>query len=152
MRDFKGSLFFDRSGIENAFINFYSQLWSNSSNDSFSDIFSSIPNDLPQFSSLDCDFLTRNVTREEVQLPVFELPSVKVRVLTGLMQSFIAFSGLKLVIVFFKLLIISLPIMFFLILGVKPSLLLPLRRITLLPSLIRDLSLYAMFVLKLFPK
>lgn len=68
------NLFMDRVGIEHAFINFYSHLWSNSSNDSFSDILNALPNDLAQLSSLNCDFITRNVTREEVHLTV-ELPS-----------------------------------------------------------------------------
>lgn len=47
VKDLNGNLFSDRSGIENAFMNFYSHLWSNSSTDSFSDILSAIPNEPP---------------------------------------------------------------------------------------------------------
>ncbi|XP_039130816.1 uncharacterized protein LOC120267185 [Dioscorea cayenensis subsp. rotundata] len=74
VKDVGGNLFTERSGIENAFLNFYSRLWTGSTTDSFADIMSDIPNDLPQLSDMDCDFLIREVTREEVRLSVFELP------------------------------------------------------------------------------
>ncbi|XP_039119158.1 uncharacterized protein LOC120255390 [Dioscorea cayenensis subsp. rotundata] len=81
VKDVNGNLFSDHFGIENAFLNFYSNMWSNSSTDSFSDILSVIPHDLPQLSAMDSDFLIREVTREEICLSVFELPSESKRAL-----------------------------------------------------------------------
>lgn len=77
MWDLNGNLFSDRSGIESSFMNFYSHLWSSSSINSFSDILSAIPNNLPQLSVMDCEFLIHEVTHEEVRMSVFELPSGK---------------------------------------------------------------------------
>ncbi|XP_039125466.1 uncharacterized protein LOC120261592 [Dioscorea cayenensis subsp. rotundata] len=74
VKDACGNLFTERAGIETAFMNSYSRLWTSSANTSFADILSLIPNDLPQLSDMDCAFLTREVTREEVRLSVFELP------------------------------------------------------------------------------
>lgn len=64
--DLNSNLFSDRDDIENVFLNFYSQLWSNPSEESFVDILNALPSDLPQLSSFDCDFLVRNITRKEV--------------------------------------------------------------------------------------
>lgn len=97
------NLFSDCASIENAFMNFYSQFWSNSSNDSFFDILNAFPNDLPQLSSLDCDYITQNVTREEVQLTIFELLSGKSPGLAVLTPSFILFFRLKLATITLKL-------------------------------------------------
>lgn len=148
VRDSIGNLFSDHAGIESAFMNFYSCLWLNSSNNSFSDVLNAIPNDLPQFSDLDCDFLTRNVTREEVQLSIFELPSSKSPGPDGFNAEFYLFSGLLLGIVSLMLLITFLLILLCLVLGVRPSLFSFLRRIILFIFLIIDLSLCVMFAIK----
>ncbi|XP_039130949.1 uncharacterized protein LOC120267377 [Dioscorea cayenensis subsp. rotundata] len=68
VRDMSGTLISDRTGIENAFMNFYSHLWSSSPIDSFSSILNDLPNDLPHLSTLDCDFLISNVSREEADI------------------------------------------------------------------------------------
>lgn len=89
--DLDNTVFTDCAGIEHGFLNFYSRLWSNSSNDSFFDILNALPNDLQQLLSLDCEFITWDVTHEEVHLTVLELPSGRSRGLMVLMLNFILF-------------------------------------------------------------
>lgn len=56
--DYNGNVFNDHSSIEQAFIGFYSQLWTNSSNDNFVDILNALPDDLSKLSSDMCNFIT----------------------------------------------------------------------------------------------
>ncbi|XP_039120948.1 uncharacterized protein LOC120257557 [Dioscorea cayenensis subsp. rotundata] len=74
VKDLNNFSFSDRAGIENAFIEFYSNLWTATSGDSFTDVFNNLPNDLPHLSNIDRDFLMRVVTREEVALRFLTSP------------------------------------------------------------------------------
>lgn len=59
------------------FLNFYSTLWSDSSNNRFFDVYNAFPNDLPKISDLNGMALSCDVTREEVYDTVHDLPSGK---------------------------------------------------------------------------
>lgn len=84
-----GNSVFDRSDIEHVFLNFYSNLWSDSSNNNFVDIFNALPNDLPRLFDLEGLKLTRDVTREEVFATVHKLPYDKSLGPAGLIQCII---------------------------------------------------------------
>lgn len=72
-----GNVYNDHSGIKQAFLGFYTHLWSNSSNENFLDTLHALPDDLPKLSPVICDFITREVTREEIYKAVLDLPSGK---------------------------------------------------------------------------
>lgn len=64
-----GSTVSDNSNIENAFIQYYSNLWTAPCDNNFLNILSSSLGDLPTIFDSDGHFLTREVTREETRSP-----------------------------------------------------------------------------------
>lgn len=89
--DSNGTPATDHSAIEQVFLNFYSNLWSNPSNISFVDILRALPSDLPRLFDLECLDLIHEVTLEEVFGVMQELPSSKSPGLDGFNAEFFCF-------------------------------------------------------------
>lgn len=64
--DERGLIHTERDAIENSFIEFYSNLWTEPMPNTFSALLQSLPCDLITINSSDGDMLIREVTREEV--------------------------------------------------------------------------------------
>lgn len=75
--DLNGNVFSNRTGIEQAFLNFHANLWKKPSSSSFSSNLLALTDDLPKLSDQDGDILTLTVTRKELYKTVLELPSGK---------------------------------------------------------------------------
>lgn len=75
--DTNGNYVTDWSDIENKFLSFYSNLWTDSSDTNLLDIYNALPNDLPTLSDTEGLNLIRDLTREELYANVCELPSGK---------------------------------------------------------------------------
>lgn len=67
----------DRSGIEDAFLQFYTNLWSSLNDIDFTEVLHTLPSDLPQIFETDAQLLIRPVTREEVYETLMDLPTGK---------------------------------------------------------------------------
>lgn len=63
--------------IENAFCDFYTNLWSDQSALSVEEVYLALPNDLPTISAGEGDSLTREVSKKEVYDALKSLPSGK---------------------------------------------------------------------------
>lgn len=61
--------------IEQAFITFYTNFWTEPFDRNSFELALALPNDLPQISDVDGNFLTRFVTREEIYFVMVNLPS-----------------------------------------------------------------------------
>lgn len=68
-----GNLFCDCVGIEQAFLKFYSNLLSNPCESSFSSILNALSDDLSKLFESNCNFISREVTWEEVYLTILDL-------------------------------------------------------------------------------
>lgn len=75
--DCNANTYFDRDGIESVFLNFYTQLWANAFEYSFTSLLHAFPPNLPYISSSDRDLLTRNVIKIEIYNTLMSLPSSK---------------------------------------------------------------------------
>lgn len=69
-----GNFYSDRTGIEHDFAAYYSDLWSNSCNQSFTDVLQALPKDLPLISESDSSMLTREVSKNEIHQALLSLP------------------------------------------------------------------------------
>lgn len=85
----------DRFVVEQAFLGFYSHLWSNSSNEDFTSILNALSNDLPKLSIDMCDLIILEVTCEEVYNVVMDLPLSKSLGPDGLNAEFFHFFWLE---------------------------------------------------------
>lgn len=74
-----GNITSDRFGIEDAFLQFYSNLWSSSNDIDFTEVLHALPFDLPQISETNAQLLICLVTREEVYETLMDLPTGKSR-------------------------------------------------------------------------
>lgn len=77
INDPNGVCFTDRMDIDKIFCDFFSNLWTDSSNNTIVDIFHALPNDLPLVSSVECESLIKEVTKVEVLHALQSLPSGK---------------------------------------------------------------------------
>lgn len=56
----------DRNNIEQVFLGFYSNLWNDPFGRNFNDVLSALPANLNVISPNDCEFLTREVSKNEI--------------------------------------------------------------------------------------
>lgn len=75
--DLNGNMCTDPENIQHPFMNYYSNLWSDSSTNSLHNICTTLPDDLPTLSQLDGEMLTGEVSKEEVYCTVIDLPTGK---------------------------------------------------------------------------
>lgn len=75
--DLNGSRFSNHADIENAFISFYTNLWTDSLDNDLFEIALALPINLPSISEVEGNFLVRDVTREEIYFTLFNLPTGK---------------------------------------------------------------------------
>ncbi|XP_039136217.1 uncharacterized protein LOC120273617 [Dioscorea cayenensis subsp. rotundata] len=90
--DNSGNVVSEHSDIESMFVNFYSNLWSDSSEITFTNIFNALPDDLPSLSEHEASALTRRVTKDEVFASLQDLPSGKAPGPDGFNAEFYHFS------------------------------------------------------------
>lgn len=72
-------------------MNYYSNLWTDSSTEPFFNILSALPDDLPQLSASDYEMLIGEVTKEEIYRIAMDLPTGKSIGLDGFNAEFYQF-------------------------------------------------------------
>lgn len=73
--DASGKILTNRQDIEHGFLDFHTNLWNNSSKRNFSNVLNAFPNDLYSISSSDSDFLTQEVSKNEIFQTLISLSS-----------------------------------------------------------------------------
>ncbi|XP_039118690.1 uncharacterized protein LOC120254702 [Dioscorea cayenensis subsp. rotundata] len=75
IEDLNGNKHCTPEDVEKAFLNYYQQLWKapSSPNINFDE---ALPSDLPSLTPMDCEYLIREITMEEVYAALLDLPSV----------------------------------------------------------------------------
>lgn len=64
--DSNGNLFTDQKNSSQVFINYYFDLWKETTNLNFQEILSALPDDPPEVSASDGEMLVREVAKKEV--------------------------------------------------------------------------------------
>lgn len=93
--DSNGTPATDRSAIEQVFLNFYSNLWSNPSNISFADILRALPSDLPRLLIWKVWILYMKLLWRKCLVLCKSCPQVNPLVLMALMLNFFVFFWLN---------------------------------------------------------
>lgn len=75
--DSNGNVFTNHDSISQVFINYFSDLWKEQTNDNFQEIVHALPDDLPQVSFSEGEQLTSDISIKEVHNAMFSLPTSK---------------------------------------------------------------------------